>query len=71
MLVLYLLCSLLGRFGVAFLGLTFNLEDTPDYKPSLFRPDWQNGTLHRDNSIETAMGLELNLAANDEQNMGQ
>jgi len=49
-LFLFLLCSLVGRFGVAFLGFAFVLEDIPHYTPALFRPNWETGTVHGDDS---------------------
>ena len=70
MLVLYLLCSLFGRFGVAFLGLTFNLDDSPVNIPPLSAPAWENGTLHRDDSIQEALDKELGRTTNRE-SMGQ
>lgn len=45
-LLLFLLCSLVGRFGVSFLGFSFNLEESPFYGPPLFRPNWANGTVN-------------------------
>ena len=45
-LLLYVLGSVFGRFGVAFLGLAYNLEETPLYDPPLFRPNWANGTVN-------------------------
>ncbi|KAF8423525.1 hypothetical protein EV426DRAFT_601855 [Tirmania nivea] len=45
-LFLFLLFSVFGRFGVAFLGFAFTLEDTPLYTPALFRPNWANGTIN-------------------------
>lgn len=62
MLILYLLCSILGRFGVAFLGLTFNLDDAPFYRPPLSIPDWGSKTLHRDNSVQKELDSVLDLA---------
>lgn len=41
----FLLCSLLGRFGVAFLGFAFNLDDTVYHIDPLTQPDWVNGSL--------------------------
>ncbi|KAF8423514.1 hypothetical protein EV426DRAFT_717345 [Tirmania nivea] len=52
-LFLYLLGSLFGRFGVAFLGFAFNLEDSPHFSPALFRPNWANGTVNGDYSHYT------------------
>ena len=69
-LALYLLCSILGRFGVALLGLTFNVEDTPFYTPPLFTPAWENGTLQRDNSVQKVLDKDLGSATNGE-NIGQ
>lgn len=43
--LLFLICSIFGRFGVALLGLAFNLEDTPHYIPPRFRPDWVHLTV--------------------------
>lgn len=42
---LYLLCSICGRFGVAFLGFGYTLEITVEYTPPQLRPDWENLTL--------------------------
>ena len=64
-LLLFLLCSLLGRFGVALLGFAFNLEDTAFYEPPHFRPDWANMTLGRDDSI--AMALVSQFGASSQQ----
>jgi len=60
-LLLFLLCSLLGRFGIALLGLAFNLDDSPQFTPALFRPDWANGTLSKDDSVLTDLASELNI----------
>jgi len=54
-LFLFLFCSLVGRFGVAFFGFAFNLEDSPSYTPALFRPNWANGTVHGDGSHDAAL----------------
>jgi len=69
-LFLFLLCSVIGRFGVAFLGFAFNLEDSPNYIPRLFMPDWGNGTVGGNDSIEMALASELGLPAN-ERSIGQ
>ncbi|KAF8423518.1 hypothetical protein EV426DRAFT_700130 [Tirmania nivea] len=42
---LYLLCSVVGRFGVVTLGFAFNIEESP---PPLFRPDWAKGAVNSD-----------------------
>jgi len=68
-LFLFLLCSLLSRFGVAFLGFAFNLEDTPYYNAPVLRPDWVNGTVNGDTSIQMAMASALGLPVH-EQNIG-
>lgn len=60
-LFLFLVCSLLGRFGVAFLGFAFNLEEKPYYTHRLFRPDWVNGTVNGDDSVRMALASELDL----------
>ncbi|RPB29215.1 hypothetical protein L211DRAFT_864775 [Terfezia boudieri ATCC MYA-4762] len=65
MLFLFLLCSLLGRFGIAFLGLAFNLDDSPHFTPPLFRPDWKNGTLSKDSSVLTDLASELGIPPRD------
>ena len=54
-LLLFLFCSLGGRFGVAFLGFAFNLEETPHYTPPLFRPNWANGTVDSGSSYDTVL----------------
>ena len=41
--LLYLITSLIGRFGVGFIGLTFNLNVEVSYIAPLMRPDWSNG----------------------------
>ena len=58
-LFLFLLCSLLGRFGVAFLGFAFNLDNvgTTKYQPPLFKTDWVNMTLQ---SAKIALIPKLN-----------
>ena len=58
-LLLFLLCSLLGRFGVSLLGFAFNLEDSPFYDPPLFRSDWANATLGGDDSIVMALAAKF------------
>jgi len=60
-LFLFLICSLCGRFGVAFLGFAFNLEDKVFHHNAIVRPDWVNGTITRDDSIEKALVAALNL----------
>ena len=60
-LFLFLICSLLGRFGVAFLGFAFNLEENAYYIPPLSRPDWRNGTVNGDDSIQKALASQLGL----------
>jgi len=62
-LFLFLLCSFLGRFGVAFLGFAFNPEENPHYTPPLFTPDWVNGTVNEDDSMRIALASKLGLAA--------
>ncbi|KAF8423516.1 hypothetical protein EV426DRAFT_700129 [Tirmania nivea] len=52
-LFLYLLGSVFGRFGVAFLGFAVNLDDSAVYTPPLFRPNWANGTVDGDDSHDT------------------
>jgi len=60
---LFLLCSLVGRFGVAFLGFGFNLEDTSFHEETIFRPDWVNGTLNMDDPILKALISALGFVA--------
>lgn len=62
-LVLFLLCSLVGRFGVAFLGFGFSLDDTLIYIPPLSRPDWRNGSISEgiNDRILLAFARDLNL----------
>jgi len=62
-LFLFLLCSLFGRFGVAFLGFAFNLEETSKYTPPLFRPDWMNGTLEGDESQKIALASAMSVSS--------
>ena len=57
-LYLFLLCSILGRFGVAFLGFAFNLDDNPYYYHPIVRADWVNGTVGGNHSIENALAPE-------------
>ena len=64
LLFLFLLCSVLGRFGVASLGFAFNLEESPNYYPPLFRPDWANGTVGGSDTIEKALASALGLPEN-------
>ena len=54
-LCLYLLCSVVGRLGVAPLGLTFNIEEYSDYTPPIWRPKWKNGTVNSEN-MDSAWG---------------
>jgi len=54
-LFLFLLGSIVGRFGVAFLGFAVNLDDSALYTPPLFRPNWANGTVNGDDSHDTAL----------------
>ena len=54
-LFLYVFCSVAGRFGVAFLGFAFNLEDSPVYTPALLRPNWEGGTVNGDGSHDAAL----------------
>jgi len=63
-LFLFLVCSLLGRFGVAFLGFAFNLEEKPYYTHRLFRPDWVNGAVNGDDSVRMALASELSPLPN-------
>ena len=53
-LCLFVLCSLAGRFGVAFLGFSFNLEETPHVEHALLRPNWVNGTANGGSSQDMA-----------------
>ena len=39
LLFLFVLCSVVGRFGVALLGFAFNLEETPLYSAPVYRPN--------------------------------
>lgn len=68
-LFVFLLCCLFGRFGVAFLGFAFNLEDHPYYIPPTVRPDWENGTVNGDDSFQ--MALASGQAPVDGQPIGQ
>ena len=54
-LFLFLLCSLIGRFGIAFLGFAYNLEEMPYFISPILRPDWDNGTVNGDDSIQMAL----------------
>ena len=54
-LFVFLLGSLVGRFGVAFLGFAFILEDIPHYTPPILRPNWANGTVNGDGSQDAAL----------------
>ena len=54
-LFVFLLSSLIGRFGVAFLGFAFLLEDIPIYTPAVFRPNWANGTVNSDSPHDAAL----------------
>ena len=61
-LFLFLLCSLVGRFGVAFLGFAFNIEDRLHYIPPLFRPNWENGTVNPNTGDqETALAYPVSV----------
>ena len=42
--VVFLVLSIVGRFGVASVGLAFNLENNLAITPPLYRPDWVNLT---------------------------
>ncbi|KAF8423515.1 hypothetical protein EV426DRAFT_115312 [Tirmania nivea] len=53
-LFLFLLFSVFGRFGVAFLGFTYTLEDRSNYTPPLTRPNWANGTIYGNSSHDMA-----------------
>ena len=44
----FMVVSVLGRFGVALLGFAYNLEDTPYVKEALYRPDWAGLTFMSD-----------------------
>ena len=52
---LYLVSSVVGRFGVAFLGFAFNIEEAPLYTAPLFRPNWKQGLVKGDGSHDTAL----------------
>ena len=54
-LFLYLICSIVGRFGVAFLGFAFNLDETPLYTQPLLRPNWVNGTVNTNDAHGMAL----------------
>ena len=60
-LFLFLICSLCGRFGVAFLGFAFNLEDKAFHHAPIVRPDWVNGMIPGDDSIQKALQIALHL----------
>jgi len=62
LLFLFLLCSLLGRFGVAFLGFAYNIDVDPYSDAPLFRPDWENGSLNRDDSSLKALTSALGIS---------
>jgi len=69
-LFLFLLCSLIGIFGVALLGFAFNLEENPNFNQPLCKTDWVNGTMNGDDSIPMALASKLGLAAQG-QHIGQ
>ena len=54
-LFLFLLGSLVGRFGIAFLGFSFILDDSLLYTEAIFRPNWANGTVSGDGSRDAAL----------------
>jgi len=57
-LLLFVFCSVVGRFGVAFIGFAFTLEETPLYTPQLLRPNWVNGTIGQGGLSNTALTTE-------------
>ena len=54
-LFIFLLFSLIGRFGGAFLGFAFLLEDISIHTPAIFRPNWANGAVNGDGSHDAAL----------------
>lgn len=50
-LLLYILFSIFGRFGIAFLGFAFNFGETLHYAPPLFRPNWADGIVESDDTL--------------------
>jgi len=62
LLFLFLLFSLLGRFGVALLGFAYNLKVNLYSEGPLFRPDWGNGTLSGDDSSLKALTAALGIS---------
>ena len=57
-----------GRFGVAFLGFAFNLENKPFHDAPILRPDWAKGTLNRDDVIQQKLN---NLIGNPKDATGE
>ena len=65
-LFLFLLSSLVGRFGVAFIGFAFNIEDRSHYTAPLFRPNWTNGTVNSNPGIhEMASAYPVSIPQGD------
>jgi len=65
LLLVFLLCSLLGRFGVALLGFAFTIEDNSVYEAPILRPDWANGTLNWDNTVRIEFEKEVGLVGHE------
>ena len=57
---MFLFTSLVGSFGIAFLGFAFAIDDTPKHTAALYRPDWVNATLNPSSEGDQARpGKEL------------
>ena len=52
MVSIFIVLSIVVRFGVVLLGFAYNLEENPVFTPPLYRPDWVNMTVT--NAMDTA-----------------